>query len=303
MGIGITIGKIRMKNPIMVASGTFGCGKEYEDIVDLKNLGAIVAKTITLYPRSGNEPPRLIETASGLLNSIGIENDGVDSFLKEKAPYLARLDIPAIASIGGASIGEFVKLAARLDGAEGISGIEVNISCPNLGSHRLFAQDARETARLIKKVRKATGLTLITKLTPNVTDITEIAKAAEGAGSDALALVNTYMGMAVDIYTKRPRLGNIVGGLSGPAIKPLALKAVWDTYNAVKIPIIGMGGVSDARDAIEFMLCGASAVALGSINFVNPSGFVGVVSGIKDYLKRESLHNVSEITGSLKTGE
>ncbi len=209
MGIGITIGKIRMKNPIMAASGTFGYGKEYEDIVDLKKLGAIAAKTITLYPRSGNEPPRLVETASGLLNSIGIENDGVDSFIKEKAPYLESLGIPAIASIAGESINEFVKLAARLDGVKGIAGIEANISCPNLTSRQLFAQNARATYRLVKKVRKATSLTLITKLTPNVTDITKIAKAAEDAGSDALALVNTYMGMAVDIHTKRPRLGNI----------------------------------------------------------------------------------------------
>ncbi|MDB4349630.1 dihydroorotate dehydrogenase [Omnitrophica bacterium] len=308
--LSVKIGKIKMKNPVMVASGTFGYGKEYEDIVDLNRLGAIVTKTITRYPRSGNPPPRIAETASGMLNSIGLENDGVESFINEKIPYLKKIGIPVIVSIGAEEINEFADLAARLNKVDGISGIEINISCPNLTSHksqvtshkfRLFSQDRRSTYKIVKRVRKATNLTLITKLTPNVTDITEIAKAAEDGGSDAISLVNTYMAMAVNINTGRPRLGNVTGGLSGPAIKPLALKAVWDVYNSVDIPIIGMGGITSAQDIVEFMICGARAVALGSINFVYPNKCIEIVDELAYYIKSRKIKRLSELTGSLKT--
>lgn len=308
--LSVNIGGIKMKNPIMVASGTFGCGREYEDIVDLSKLGAIVTKTITMFPKTGNMPPRIAETASGMLNSIGVENDGVEAFIKEKMPYLKKIGIPVIVSIAGEKVNEFVRIARRLREVSGISGIEINISCPNLKSYgasgvkkrkaRLFSQNSRATYNVVKKVKRATGLPLITKLTPNVTDITEIARAAQDGGSDALSLVNTYMGMAINIQTKKPRLGNVVGGLSGPAIKPMALKAVWDVFNEVDIPIIGMGGISTMEDVLEFMICGASAVALGSINFVYPDRCVEIEIDLKRYVKSEKIKYLREITGSLK---
>jgi dihydroorotate dehydrogenase (NAD+) catalytic subunit len=301
--LSVKVGKIRMENPVMVASGTFGYGKELEDLVDIKRLGAIVTKTITRYPRSGNRPPRIAETPSGMLNSIGLENDGVDSFIEEKMPYLKKMGIPVIVSAGGERIGELVNIVSRLNETKGVSGIEINISCPNLEKRGkgLFSQDRRLTAKVVKRVRKATRLTLFTKLTPNVTDISEIARAAEGAGSDALSLVNTYAGMAVDIHTKKPRLGNITGGLSGPAIKPLALKAVWDTYNSVGIPIIGMGGIATVQDVIEFIICGARAVSLGSINFVYPNKCVEIADELAYYMKKEKIRKLDSLIGSLKT--
>jgi dihydroorotate dehydrogenase (NAD+) catalytic subunit len=299
-GLSVKIGRIKMKNPVTVASGTFGCGKELEDVADAKKLGAIVAKTVTLYPRDGNPSPRIAEAPSGMLNAIGIENDGVDAFIRDKMPYLRSLGIPVIVSIGGDKADEFPEVARRLDKVKGVSGIEINISCPNLKKRILFAQDKKAAHRVVKSVRQATGLTIITKLTPNVTNIAEIARAAERAGSDAISLVNTYAAMAVDIDTRTPRLGNTTGGLSGPAIKPIALKAVWDVYNAVDIPIIGMGGIVDARDIIEFMVCGASAVALGSINFVYPDRCVKIIGELADYMKRAGIKNIKDLTGSLK---
>lgn len=308
--LSIKIGKIRLKNPIMVASGTFGYGKEYEDLVDLKKLGAIVTKTITRAPRSGNPPPRIAETAFGMLNSIGLENSGVDEFIKNKMPYLRKLGIPVIVSIGGEKIKEFVHLARILDSVKGVSGLEVNISCPNLIGHKpkhkkqktkLFSQDKKLTYKVIKSIRKATKLTLITKLTPNVTDITEIARAAEAAGSDALSLVNTYLGMAVDINSKKPLLGNVAGGLSGPAIKPMALKAVWDVYNSVDIPIIGMGGIMTAEDALEFIICGATGAALGTVNFVHPNKSIEIIDKLGYYINSQDLKKITPLIGSLKT--
>jgi len=297
------IGKIQMKNPIMVASGTFGYGQEYEDLVEIKRLGAIVTKTITNQPCSGNEPPRIIETPSGMLNSIGLENDGLEHFIADKMPYLKRLGIPIIVSIADEKIRGFQRLAKRLDKVKGIAGLEINISCPNLATKRLYSQDAKATYRLVKAVRKATTLTIITKLTPNVTDITEIAQAAEEGGSDALSLVNTYAGMAVDVETKTPMLGNVTGGLSGPAIKPMALKAVWDVYNSVDIPVIGMGGIMDARDALEFMICGARAIALGSVNFVHPKKSIEIIDELEYHIKSKRIKALKTLIGSLETGE
>ena len=303
--LSVKIGKLKLKNPVMVASGTFG--DEYAELTDIGSLGAIVAKTITLKPRIGNPPPRVVETASGMLNAIGLENKGLEYFIKEKLPALSRYKVPVIASISGDNAKEFAVLAKELTATKKIGAIELNLSCPNISRHSsgtgIIAQDAKAVYSVVKAVRKATGLTIIAKLSPNITDIKVIARAAESAGANAISLVNTFLGMAVDTETKKPILGNITGGLSGPAIKPLALKMVWETYNAVKIPIIGMGGITNYKDAIEFMLCGAAAVQVGTANFINPNTAVEVVSGIKGYLIKNKIKNIKELTGSLNTGK
>ncbi|MFZ5801312.1 MAG: dihydroorotate dehydrogenase, partial [Candidatus Omnitrophota bacterium] len=257
LDLNVKIGNLKLKNPIMVASGTFGYAEEIRGLLDLKKLGAIVSKTITLRPRRGNSPPRTCETAGGMLNSIGLENPGVEIFIAEKLPYLRKLGVPIIVSIASeANPEEFVKLATRLDKVKGVSAIELNLSCPNLGKSKienreskLIAQDRSATYQTVKAVRKATKKTLVAKLSPNVTDIKEIAKAAQAAGADAVSLINTLVALAVDIETRRPELGNITGGLSGPAIKPVALNMVREVYAAVKIPIIGMGGIMTVEDA------------------------------------------------------
>jgi dihydroorotate dehydrogenase (NAD+) catalytic subunit len=301
----------------MAASGTFG--PEYGELVDIRRLGAIVAKTITLKPRQGNSPPRLVETASGMINSIGLENPGLEIFIKEKLPALLKFKIPIIASISADNTVEFEEMANRLD-KTGISGIELNLSCPNIKSqghlpvgragkvtsHKsglLVAQNGKTTYDVVKAVRKTTKKTLIAKLTPNVTDITGIAKAAEDAGSDAVSLVNTFMAMAVDIETRTPKLGNVTGGLSGPAIKPMALKMVWDVFNKVNIPIIGIGGILSYKDALEFIICGAAAVQVGTANFVNPGTVVEVIEGVEKYLKKNKIDDLKKIVGSLKVYE
>jgi len=282
----IRIGKIKLKNPVMVASGTFGYAKEFEQLVDLGKLGAIVTKTITLKPRSGNPMPRVCETASGMLNSIGLQNEGVDNFIKEKLPYLGKLDVPIIASIAGDNVKEFCELAKGLDKLEGVDGIELNISCPNIKGEGLIAQCPDATYDVVKAVRKVTSKTLITKLSPNVTDIVEIARAACRAGTDAVSLVNSFSGMAIDIETKRPKLGNITGGLSGPCIKPIALRMVWEVARNIKKPVIGIGGIMSAEDAIEFMLAGAKAVQIGTANFVEPGISGKIIKGIEDYFDK-----------------
>jgi len=290
--LGVTIGKIKLKNPVMVASGTFGYAEEFEDLVDLRQLGAIVTKTITLKPRQGNPMPRICETSSGMLNAIGLQNDGVENFIEEKLPYLSRLGVPIIVSISGDNVEEFCKLTKRLDNEKGVDGIELNISCPNIThdavrstQYNLIAQDKSATHGLVKKVRKATGKTLITKLSPNVTDIVEIAQAACKAGTDAVSLVNTFSGMAIDIETGKPRLGNITGGLSGPCIKPIALRMVWEVAKNIKRPVIGMGGIMTAGDAIEFMLAGARAVQVGTANFVEPGICEKIIKGVEKWIK------------------
>lgn len=297
----VKTGRLKLKNPVMVASGTFG--EEYEDLVDIRSLGALVTKTITLRPGIGNPPPRLAETASGILNSIGLENKGLDSFIDEKLPRLRRFKVPLIVSIAGDDAAEFKELSKRLDKTRQVDAIELNLSCPNIryGSReRLIAQDEAATHKVVAAVRKATRLTIISKLSPNVTDITKIAKAAEEAGSDALTLANTFLGMAVDIETKKPRLGNITGGLSGPAIKPLALKMIWETYKKVKIPIIGVGGIMNYQDAIEYILCGATAIQVGTANFVNPKVTIEIIKGIKEYLVMNEINNINRLIGKLK---
>ncbi|MBI4974852.1 MAG: dihydroorotate dehydrogenase [Candidatus Omnitrophica bacterium] len=296
-GLEVKIGKLRLKNPVMAASGTFG--EEYKDLVDINSLGAVVAKTITLKPYSGNPPPRLAETPSGMLNSIGLENKGLDDFLKNKMKFLKTLKIPVIASIAGEDESEFKELAKHLSKVKRVDAIEVNLSCPNIKGRGMIAQDAKATYRVITAVRKATSLTMIAKLSPNVTDINQIAKSAEVAGADAVTLINTILGMAVDIDTKSPVLGNVTGGLSGPAIRPIALRMVWETRNKIKIPIIGAGGIMDYKDAIEFILCGAKAIQVGTANFVNPKATTEIIDGIKRYLVRNKIRDINRLVGTL----
>jgi len=298
----VKIGKLKLKNPVMVASGTFG--PEYGELVDINKLGAYIAKTITLNARRGNPPPRVAETASGMLNSIGLENKGADDFVKNKIPELRNVKIPIIASITGEDAGEFKELAKILTRVKKISGLEVNLSCPNVKHGKrdfLIAQDPDATYGIIEAARRATSLTIIAKLSPNVTDITKIAKAAEAAGANAVSLVNTFIGMAVDIETQRPVLGNITGGLSGPAIKPIALRMTRDVYKEVKIPIIGIGGIMDYKDAIEFILCGATAVQVGTANFVNPTAALEIIEGLKKYMAKNKIRDIKKLTGALKT--
>ena len=301
--LSVKIGKLKLKNPVMVASGTFA--PEYGELMNINKLGALVLKTITLEERWGNPPPRVAETPSGMLNSIGLENRGVDDFINNKIPKLNKIKIPIIASIAGNDEKEYAALAKKLDRTGRISALEINLSCPNVkhGARKgLIAHDEEATHSTISAVRRVTRLPIIAKLTPSVTDIAKIAIAAEKGGAEAVLLVNTFAAMAVDIDTKKPRLGNIVGGLSGPAIKPIALKMVWDVYNNVDIPVIGVGGIMDYRDAIEFMICGATAVQVGTAIFVNPKAALEVIEGIIRYCVKNNVTNAGELVGGLKVG-
>jgi len=300
MNLSVTIGHLKLKNPVMTASGTFGYGEEYSEFVDLNKLGAIVVKGISLEPMDGNPPPRICETPCGMLNAIGLQNVGLKRFIKEKLPYLKNFDTPVIANILATTIQAYVRLSKALDDA-GIDGIELNVSCPNVKKGGItFGTDKKTLSRLISKVRQSVKkAVLITKLSPNVSNIQDLAKVAEDSGSEAISMINTIPGMAIDIETRRPRLANITGGLSGPAIKPIAVRMIWESYNKVKIPIIGMGGITDARDAIEFMLAGATAVAVGTANFINPHVAESIITGIEDYLKRKGIGDVKEIIGGM----
>lgn len=301
MDLTVNIGQLKLKNPVMTASGTFGYGEEYSEFVDLNMLGALVVKGISLRPMEGNPSPRICETPCGMLNAIGLQNVGLKRFLKEKLPYLRRFDTRVIVNILGNTLQEYVRLSEALDDA-GVDGIELNVSCPNVKKGGIiFGTDKKTLARLISKVRGSVkSAVLITKLSPNVSDIQEFSKIVEDAGSDAVSLINTIPGMAIDIETWRPRVANIIGGLSGPAIKPIAVRIVWETYNAVKIPIIGMGGIMNAEDAIEFILAGATAVAVGTANFVNPRATIEIIEGIEAYLRKRGMNNLKELIGGLK---
>ncbi len=305
----VNIGKIKFPHPVLVASGTFGYGDEFRDLVEINKLAGIVTKTITLAPKEGNPPPRIAETSQGILNAIGLENAGLDNFINEKLPHLLATGIAVITSIGGENVREYTQLAKQLSKREGIAALELNISCPNIGSRRsrqpvtssqlTIAQNAKATYKVVKSVRKVTKLPLITKLSPNVTDIVPIARAAQDAGSDAVSLVNTFLGMAININTKLPRLGNITGGLSGPAIKPIALRMVWEVANKIDIPLIGMGGIMSTEDALEFIIAGATLVAVGTANFINPKASLQIVEGIKKYMMQNRLGDIKELIGSL----
>jgi len=300
----VEIAGIKLKNPVMTASGTFGYGQEYTPFVDLNRLGAIILKGITLKPKAGNPPRRVIETPSGMLNAIGLQNVGVEVLIKEKLPYLKKFNTPVIINISGDTMEEYVKLAGILGevSAEmGVSGLEINISCPNVKKGGMaWGTDAKETYKIVSSIRKATTLPLIVKLTPNVTDIKIIAQAAEEAGADALSLINTLVGMVVDIDSRRPKLANVSGGLSGPAVKPVALWLVWQVFQTVSIPVIGIGGIIKVEDALEFIIAGARAIEIGTANFVNPRVTVEIIKGIEKYLIENSIEDVEKLVGSMK---
>ncbi len=301
--LSVKIGPLLLPNPVLTASGTFGYGEEYADLVDLNRLGGVIVKGISLEPRAGNRSPRVVETACGLLNSIGLQNVGVERFIADKLPFLRKFSVPVIVNILGEDIKEYQKLAEKLSTAEGIAALEVNISCPNVKRGGLvFGTDYRAAKRVTKAVLAATTLPVIVKLSPNVTDIVSIACAVEEAGANAVSLINTLTGMAIDIENRRPKLHNVVGGLSGPAIKPVALRMVWQVARAVKIPAIGCGGIMTAADALEFLIAGACAVQVGTANFVNPRATLEIISGIEEYLIRHGFKGVTSLVGSLTTG-
>lgn len=291
---------IKMKNPVMAASGTFGYGEEASNFIDLNKLGAIVTKTITLKPREGNPPPRIVETASGMLNSIGLQNKGIKDFIENNLPFLSKFDIPVIANIAGDSAKEYAELAKILSKESLVKGIEINISCPNVEKGGMFfCFDPKATEEVVKTVKKETALPVIAKLSPNVTDIMVIAKAAEDAGADGISLINTLLGMAIDIENRGSRLGTKTGGLSGPAIKPIAIRMVWQAAQVVKIPIIGIGGIMSGNDAIEFFLAGASAVQVGTVNFVDTQAPIRIVEEIGEYLDRHGIENYKDLIKAL----
>lgn len=298
--LSVQIGLLRLQNPVLTASGTFGYGQEYAGLVDLNCLGGIIVKGLSLNPRPGNMPPRTVETPCGLLNAIGLQNVGVENFIADKLPFLRNLSVPVIVNILGQDIKEYQKLAERLSSVEGIAALEVNISCPNVKAGGVvFGTDYKAAARVTRAVRAAAELPIIVKLSPNVTDIVNIARAVEEAGADAVSLINTLTGMAIDVETRRPKLHNVTGGLSGPAIKPVALRMVWQVAGAVKIPVIGCGGIMTAADALEFLIAGACAVQVGTANFVNPMATMEIISGIEEYLVRHNLKDVKSMVGSL----
>jgi dihydroorotate dehydrogenase (NAD+) catalytic subunit len=300
----VEVGGIRMKNPVMTASGTFGYGEEFSPFIDLDKLGAIVLKGITLKPKRGNPPPRIIETPSGILNAIGLQNVGVEVLINKKLPYLQKFTTPVIINIFGDTLEEYVELTRKLDNIsqeKGIAGLEINISCPNVQKGGIvWGTEAQLTYKVVNNIRKVTTLPLIVKLSPNVTDIKVIAVAAEEAGADVLSLINTLVGMAVDVRLRRPKLANISGGLSGPAVKPVALWMVWQVFQAVNIPIIGMGGIMKTQDALEFIIAGARAVSIGTANLVNPKAAIEIIKGIEAYLVENKIKDINELVGSLK---
>lgn len=299
----VKIGSLTLRNPVMTASGTFGYGEEFAEYVDYNLLGAIVVKGLSLEPRAGNPPPRIIETASGMLNAIGMENIGVHAFIKEKLPFLRQFKCAVIANVYGESVEEYQKVAEILSGAQGVHGLEINISCPNVKKGGIaFGTDTAMVHEVTGKVKQSTSLPVIVKLSPNVTDITQIALSAQDAGADAVSLVNTFTGMSVDIISRTSNLANLTGGLSGPAIKPIALRMVWEVAKKVSIPVIGIGGITTPEDAVEFFIVGASAVQVGTANLINPLATMDVLEGILAYLEVNGISDLRHLVGSLKTG-
>jgi len=298
----VNIGSLYLRNPVMTASGTFGYGEEFASLVDLHRLGAIIVKGVSLVPRSGNPPPRTVETPAGMLNAIGLENVGIEGFIVEKLPFLQKIDTPVIVNILGDTVDDYGRLAARLNEVDGVAAIEINISCPNVKEGGVaFGTDPAMAHAVTAAVRENYQGPMVVKLSPNVTDITVIARAVQEAGADAVSLINTVLGMAIDIATGRPKLANIVGGLSGPAIKPIALRMVWQVAKSVKIPVVGIGGITTPEDAIEFLLAGASAIQVGTANFINPKATEEIIDGIGAYLQAKNVRSVSDLTGSVQT--
>ncbi|MGD9947693.1 MAG: dihydroorotate dehydrogenase [Desulfobulbus sp.] len=301
--LSVKIGNLTFANPVMTASGTFGYANEFADLVQLDRLGAVAVKGISLEPRAGNPPPRVFETPSGMLNAIGLENVGVDRFITEKMPFLRKCGCRVIVNILGDSIEEYARLAEKLTGVAGIDALEVNISCPNVKKGGVaFGTVPEMAAAVTRAVKQATDLAVIVKLSPNVSDIIAMAKAVAEGGADALSLINTLIGMAIDVNSRRPRLANIIGGLSGPAVKPVALRMVWQVASTVSIPVIGIGGIGTAEDAIEFLIAGATAVQVGTANFYNPAATEQIIDGISDYLDQQGESSVQSIIGSLRLG-
>ncbi len=302
INLSVELAGIHFQNPVLTASGTFGYGLEYGDFVDLNRLGGVIVKGLSIKPSPGNPSPRIIETSSGMLNAIGLQNIGIEAFISEKIPILKKFKTKIIANFFGDSQDEYVRAAERLNNVSEIAGLEMNISCPNVKKGGLaFSADPKITEKLVQAVRKATSLPLIVKLSPNVTDIVVMAKAAVNGGADALSIINTLLGMAIDVQTRRPMLANITGGLSGPAIKPVALRMVWQVAKAVDIPIIGIGGIMNAQDALEFMIAGADAIQVGTANFIDPDISIKILDGIKDYCKENKVGDIKDLTGTLIT--
>ena len=304
MNLSVKIGSLTLQNPVTVASGTFGYGAEYAQLIDLNQLGAVVVKGIRLEPVRGNPTPRTVEVTSGLINAIGLQGPGVDGFIRKYWPFLKALKVPTFINIWGTTVEEYAEVARRFDALGGVGALELNVSCPNIkagGSQ--FGTDLGLLSQVVSACRKATKLPLITKMSPNVVSIAPYAKAAEDAGSDALSIMNSFPAMAIDIETRRPGLANVTGGLTGPCIKPIAIKLVWEAAKAVKIPIIGMGGIQTAADAIEFMIAGATAVAIGTANFYEPQTPLQVIAGLREFMQREAIEDVRDLIGSVQSGQ
>jgi dihydroorotate dehydrogenase (NAD+) catalytic subunit len=299
----VAIGGLHLKNPVMTASGTFGYGEEYAPYLDINLLGAIVVKGISLHPRHGNPPPRIMETHYGMLNAIGLQNPGVHAFVRDKLDFLKQFDVAVVVNIFGETVDEYKRIADVLDRTEGVHALEVNISCPNVEKGGMsFGSDPDAACEVTRAVKGATHLPVIVKLTPNVTDIGAIAEAVQAGGADAVSLINTLTGMSVDVETRRPHLQRVIGGLSGPAIKPVALRMVRDVVKKVSIPVIGVGGIMNATDALEFLIVGAKAIQVGTANFINPRATMDVIDGIEDYLRRHEISNIGELIGTLDEG-
>ncbi len=311
LNLGVQIGKIRLKNPMLVASGTFGHAKEFVPFIDLKKLGGIVTKTITAKPRLGNPPQRIVETPSGMLNAIGLQNPGVEKFIEEKLPFLRKTGVPVIVSVMGYSVEEFLIVIKRLEKAGGFDGYELNLSCPNVSygtnkanvyeAARMFAHDEKLIEEVVSAVRNVTKKTVIAKLGPDVSDIGKMARAAEKAGADAVSLINTLIAMVIDVKTRKPVLANKTGGLSGPCIRPVAVRMTWEAAKAVKIPVVGIGGIMNAHDALEFLIAGASAIQVGTANFMNPMASIEILDDLKDWMRKQKIDSLKDIVGSIKT--
>lgn len=299
--LSVEIGKLKLKNPIMTASGTFGYGEEFADFIDLNRLGGIIVKGTTLHHREGNPYPRMAETPSGMLNAVGLQNKGVDYFIEHIYPRIKDLDTRVIVNVSGSCIDDYVAVCEKLSPLDKVAAVEINISCPNVKQGGMgFGTTCSGAESVTSAVRKAYDGTMIVKLTPNVTDITEIARAVEAAGADAVSLTNTFLGMAIDVEKRKPMLSTITGGLSGPCIRPIAVRMVWQVANAVKVPVVGLGGIASGRDAIEFLLAGATAVQIGTANFVDPQVTIKAIDYIEDYLKRHQIASVRELIGGME---
>jgi len=298
----VEIAGIKMRNPVMTASGTFGYGREFADYMDLESIGAMITKGLSLRPKAGNNTPRIVETPGGMLNAIGLQNVGIDAFITTKLPFLRTVNTPVIVNLYGNSLEEYGELAARIDDIEEVAGVEVNISCPNVKQGGIvFGTDPSAAAQVVELVRNSTSKPLIVKLSPNVTDVVSMARACVDAGAEALSLINTLTGMAIDITSRRPILANITGGLSGPAIKPVALRMVWQVSRAVKVPLIGIGGIMNATDALEFILAGATAIQVGTANFLNPAAAEEIAAGMESWLVENRVSDIRELVGALKS--